>query len=172
TIKPKKESESAAGRSKDPADFLKQQVSLFKEFSSDRVKQLVAGSRTESFEANQAIAHSGNAATGLWVVLSGTVTASVLGNGGKRQQLGTLKAGDTFGEGALMTGNPLLADFVAESRSEILSIPVSLFQSSIVAEPGAIQHISRTVAERMKMLLKEPAKVSAALHSGDDPYGL
>jgi acetate kinase len=172
TTKPKKESESVAGRSKDPADFLKQQVGLFKEFSSDRVKQLVAGSRTESFEANQAIAHSGNAATGLWVVLSGTVTASVLGNGGKRQQLGTLKAGDTFGEGALMTGNPLLADFVAESRSEILSIPVSLFQSSIVAEPGAIQHISRTVAERMKMLLKEPAKVSAALHSGDDPYGL
>ena len=63
-----------------------------------------------------------------------------------------MKAGDTFGEMALMTGNPLLADFIAESRCEVLLIPVSLFQSIIVAEPGAVQHISRTIADRTRML--------------------
>ena len=49
---------------------------------------------------------------------------------------------------------------------------MSLFQSVIVAEPGAVQQISRTIAERMKMLLTDPAKAAAAVRKGDDPYGL
>ena len=71
-----------------------------------------------------------------------------------------------------MTGDAVLADFIAESRCEVLLIPVSLFQSVIVAEPGAVQQISRTIAERMKTVLADPAKAAAALAQGEDPYGL
>ena len=152
-------------------DFLKQQVGLFKEFSADRLKQLVDGSRVGSFEAKEAIAHAGEPATHFFVLLSGGVSASVISDGGARQILGRLQAGETFGDAALLSGNPLLADFIAESRCEVLLIPVSLFQSVIVAEPGAVQHISRTIATRMKMLVADPAKTAAALHKGDDPYG-
>ena len=91
---------------------------------------------------------------------------------GTRQPLGQFKAGDTFAEAALMTGNPLLADFIAESHCEVLLIPVSLFQSIIVAEPGAVRHISRTIADRTRMLAADPAKTKAALQQGNDPYGL
>jgi acetate kinase len=153
-------------------EFLQQKVSLFKDFSAERLGQLVAGSRVISFEANEAIAHHGAEATHFGVVISGAVAASVPGDGGTRQRLGQLKAGDTFGEMALMTGDGVLADFIAESRSEVLLIPVSLFQSIIVAEPGAVQHISRTIAERMKKVLTDPAKAAATLGPGDDHYGL
>src|SRR5436190_5814236 len=153
-------------------DFLKQQSGMFKDFSDERLQQVVDGSRVGSFEANEAISHQGAEATHFGVVLSGTVAASVPGNGSGRQLLGQLKAGDTFGEASLMTGNPLLADFIPESRCEVLLIPVSLFQSVIVAEPGAVRHISRTVAERMKTVLADPAKTAAALQKSDDPYGL
>ena len=61
------------------------------------------------------------------------------------------------------------ADFIAESRCEVLLIPVSLFQSVIVAEPGAVQHISRTIAERMRRSWRDPAKAAAALRQSDDP---
>ena len=154
-----------------PSVFLKQQVAMFQDFSDERLQQLVDGSRVASFEANEAIAHSGTEATHFCVVLSGTVSASAVAEGGKRQVLGQLKAADTFGEAALMTGNPLIADFIADSRSEVLLIPVSLFQSIIVTEPRAVQRISRTIAERVKMLAADPAK-AAALRQGDDPYGL
>jgi acetate kinase len=153
-------------------DFLSQQVSIFKNFPPERLQQLVAGSRAASFEANEAIAHQGAEAAQFGVILSGTVAASVTSDGGVRQLLGQLKAGDTFGDAALMTGNPLLADFIAESRCEVLLIPISLFQSVIVTEPGAVQHISRTIAERMKALMADPTKAAAALRQGDDPYGL
>src|ERR1700751_1353083 len=112
--------------------------------------------------------HRGEEATHFGVVLNGEVAA----DGGKGNGLGELKTGDTFGELALMSGNPLLADFVAKSPCEVLLIPVSLFQSLIVAEPGAVQRISRTIADRMKMLMIDPAKAAAALRESDDPYGL
>jgi acetate kinase len=155
----------------DAAGFIEERVGLFKDFPAERIKELVDGSLVRSFEANEAIAHQGAEATHFGVVLSGTIAASAVTNG-TRQSLGQLKAGDTFAEAALMTGNPLLADFIAESRCEVLLIPVSLFQSIIVAEPGAVRHISRTIADRTRMLLADPAKTNAALRQGNDPYGL
>ena len=70
------------------SEFLKQKVGIFKDFSAERLKQLVDGSRPISFEAKEAIAHQGSAATHFCVVLSGTVAASVAGDGGGRQFLG------------------------------------------------------------------------------------
>jgi acetate kinase len=151
--------------------FLKQCVRVFKNFTDERIKELINGSIMRSFEANEAIAHQGAEATHFGVVLSGTVTASAVTDG-TRQPLGQLKAGDSFGELALMTGNPSLADFIADSHCEVLLIPVSLFQSIIVAEPGAVREISRIMAERTRMLASDPAKLKAALQQGNDPYGL
>jgi acetate kinase len=155
----------------DAPGFIKERVELFKDFSAERIKDLVDGSVVRSFESNEAIAHQGAEATHFGAVLSGTIAASAVSNG-TRQPLGQLQAGDTFGEAALMTGNPLLADFIAESHCEVLLIPVSLFQSIIVAEPGAVRHITRTIADRTKMLVADPAKMNAALQQGNDPYGL
>jgi acetate kinase len=153
-------------------EVLKQQVGLFQDFSAESLERLVEGSRVVSFEANEAIAHQGAEALHFGVLLSGTVSASVLGDGGVRQRLGQLIAGDTFNEMALMTGDTLLADVMAESRCEVLLIPVSLFQSVIVAEPGAVRQLSRTIAERMRALMADPGKAAAALRKGGDPYGL
>jgi acetate kinase len=155
----------------DVAGFIKERVGLFKNLAPERIRELVDGSLVRSFEANEAIAHQGGEATHFGVVLSGTVAASAATDGA-RQTLGQLQAGDTFAEAALMTGNPLLADFIAESHCEVLLIPVSLFQSIIVAEPGAVRQISRTIAARTKMLVADPAKTKAALGQGNDPYGL
>jgi acetate kinase len=151
--------------------FLKERVSPFRVFPAERLQSLVEGSQARSFEANETIMHQGDEATHFGVVLSGVVHVSVLGDGAARHTLGRLEAGDTFNELALMTGDVVVADFIAESRCEALLIPVSLFQSVIVAEPSAVQHISRTVAARMKAVMGDPLK-AAALRRGDDPYGL
>jgi acetate kinase len=155
----------------DTSSFIKERVGLFKDFSDERIKELIDGSTVRSFEANEAIAHQGAEATHFGVVLSGTVAVSAV-TGGKPQSLGQFKAGDTFGEGALMSGDPLIADIIAESHCEVLLIPVWVFQSVIVAQPGAVRKISRTIADRTKMLAADPAKMKAALQQDNDPYGL
>ena len=155
----------------DAADFLKDRVGVFKHFTPERIKELVDGSVVRSFEPNEAIAHQGAEATHFGVVLSGTVAASAVTDG-RRQPFGELTAGDTFAEAALLTGNPLLADLVAASDCKVLLIPLSLFQSMIVAEPGAVREISRIIADRTRMLASDPAKTRAALQQSNDPYGL
>lgn len=153
-------------------DFLKSKVPLFKEFSDRPLQELVKGSRVSSFEANEVLARYGEKATHLTVVLSGTVSVSVLGDGARRQALGEVGAGGTFGELALLTGDGLLADFIAKESCQVLQIPLLLFQSMIMTEPRTAQQVSRTVLERFKEVATDPAKVAAALRGSDDPYGL
>jgi acetate kinase len=153
-------------------EFLKEKVNLFKDFSGDSLEELVQGSRVSSFETNEAVAHFGEEVTHFNVVLRGTVCASAVGEGGKREVLGQLGAGGTFGELGLMTGDTLPADFIADSPAEVLRIPVSLFQSKIVSEPAAVREISKTIAERLKEIMADPRRAAAALRHGDDPYGL
>src|SRR6516164_90504 len=150
------------------ASFLRDKVDPFRDISAERLQPLVEGSRVGSFEASETIMHQGDEATHFGVALSGTIHVSALGDSATRQSLGRLKAGDTFNELALMAGDTVVADFIAESRCEVLLIPVSLFQSIIVAEPGAVQHISRTIAGRMKTIMADPQKAAVALRWGDD----
>lgn len=151
--------------------YLKSGIPLFAGFSDALLGNLVNNSRVVSFEPNEAIVHYGAEATHFGVILSGTVTASVVADGGTRLEIGRLEAGNTFGELALMTGEKSLAELIAATRCEVLLIPVSVFQSVIITEPQAIQHISRTISERFRTLAADPAKTAAALRQGDDPYG-
>jgi acetate kinase len=155
----------------DTIAFLKNHVGVFKGFTVERLRQLLDGSRIRVFDTHEAIAYQGSEVSHFGVVLSGTVAASAVTED-TRQLLGQLKPGDIFGEGALMTHNPSLADFIADSHCEILLIPVSLFQSMIVAEPAAVREISQIIAERTKLLASDPAKLRAAFQQGNDPYGL
>jgi len=153
-------------------EFLKSKVNLFKGFTDSQLQELVDGSQLMSFEVNEAVAHCGDAATHFHVITSGTLAASILGEGGVRRVLGQLQEGATFGELALMTGDTLLADFIAETPSQVLRIPVSLFQSKIMTQPEAARHVSRTIAERFKEVAADPSKAAAALRQSEDPYGL
>jgi len=100
-----------------------------------------------------------------WPSPSLATVANVRSSGGS-------KAGDTFGEMALMSGDKTMADFIAEARCCVLRIPVAVFQSAIMTDPRAVQHISRTIADRFKQVMADPAKAAAAFRQSDDPYGL
>lgn len=125
-------------------------MSVFEEFSNGSLEQLRSGSCEISFEAGEHIARQGDEAAHFGVILSGSVAAAVTVEGGERQVLRRLKAGDTFNEMALMTGDSVLADFIAESGYKVLLVPVSVFQSIIVSEPSGLQRISRNITERMR----------------------
>ncbi len=153
-------------------EFLRNHVGLFKHFSDDRLTELIRGSRVITYEANEAVLHVGEDATFLGVICSGEVTVSVLGDGAHRQVLGTLREGDLFGEIALMTGDKTLADIIAKSPTRVLRVPVHVFQSVILTNMRAVQHLSKTIAERLKYLSADPAKAAAAFRSSADPYGL
>ncbi len=153
------------------AAFLKDRVLTFREFPPAKLQSLVEGSQRRTFEPGATILRQGDEATHFGVILGGSAQASAWSEEGSRQSLGRMIEGETFNNLALMTGNSVAADLVAESRCEVLLIPVSLFQAVIVTEPAAVQHITRTIAERMQRIFADPLK-AAAVRRESDPYGL
>jgi acetate kinase len=144
----------------------------FRNLSGERLRELVAGSRVASYESNEAVVHFGEVASFLGVLLEGELAASVVAEGGERQLLGHLGAGETFGEMALMTGDPAMADLIATTPCRVLRIPLALFQSLLMTDREALQQISRTIAQRYAQLMADPAKATAAFRKSEDPYGL
>ena len=153
-------------------DFLKTNVGLFQFISNDRLAELAQGSRIISYERHEAVLAFGEDASFLGVVLEGSLTASVVTDGGRRQTLGTWKPGDTFGEIALMSGDKIVADLIADTRCQVLRIPIALFQAIILSEPRAVLHLSKNIADRFKQVSSDPAKATAAFRQSEDPYGL
>jgi acetate kinase len=153
-------------------DFLKSNVSLFKQLSENQVTTILLGSRVVSYEVNETVVRFGEEASFLGVLLEGVLSVSVVADGGLRKEIGRFKAGDTFGEMALMSGDKTMADIIAVTHCQVLRIPVGLFQSVLMTEPAALQHISRTIAERFKQLSADPDKAAAAFRQSTDPYGL
>ncbi len=153
------------------AAFLKQNVGLFKSFSDDRLTELVGGSTVTSYEPNEAIVEFGEDAMHLGVVLDGEASASIITETGDRQVVGHVRTSDTFGEMPLMTGEKTVVDLIADTRCNVLLVPMSLFSSVVMTEPRAVQHISKTISERFKTVMQDPAKV-AAFRSSGQPYAM
>lgn len=152
-------------------DFLKRRVSLCQYLTGDQLIAMVDGSPVLSYEPHQAVVEFGEDATFLGVLLSGELAASVA-DGGRHQEIGRFQAGDTFGEMALMSGEKAMSDVIAVTRCQVLRVPVTLFQSMIMTQPQAVQHVSKTITGRFRELTADPAKAAAAFHHGPDPYGL
>ncbi len=143
------------------ADFLHSHVPLFAGFDEQRLADIASGSSVETYTPGETIAHAGDAVHFLQVVLDGEIAASVVDAEGNRRHLGSLGAGGTFGEMALMSGEAALADLSATKVCKIMRIPLTLFQSHVMAEPRAVQQISKTIAERLRQLMADPANAAA-----------
>ena len=81
--------------------------------------------------------------------------------------LGELAAGETFGEMALMSGEPMLVDLFARTRSRVMLVPLTLFQSHIMAEPRAVRLISQTIGRRFQHMMADPARAAAIMRKED-----
>src|SRR4029453_14501829 len=66
-----------------------------------------------------------------------------------------------------MSGYPGVADFRAAERSRVMLVPLTLFQSHIMAEPRALQHISRTISARLQQAMGNPQKAAAVTRKED-----
>jgi acetate kinase len=153
-------------------NFLKTRVGLFQHLSDNQLADILKGSKVASYEPNEVVVHFGEEASFLGVLLEGELSVSALSDDGSSKEIAHLSAGGTFGEMALLSGDKIVYDYLAVKRCQVLRIPVDLFQSIIMTEPDALQHVSKTVIERIKELSADPEKAAAAFRQSKDPYGL
>jgi len=151
--------------------FLGTKVPLLASFDSARLDAVLQQSRISLHEQGEIVIAAGEEIHSLGIIIEGQVIATAPAEEGGNLVLGKLEPGDTFGEMALMTGDPAPVDLLAERGLRIAWVPLTLFQSHIMADPKALQQISRTIGLRLQQVMGDPVR-AAAITRQDDIAGL
>ena len=114
------------------------------------------------FARGDTITKQGNKANWLYVLAYGEAEVLYEPHGGAAQAIGTLYAGQFFGEMALLTGDARAATVVAKTDVECYRLDRASFQDLLAAKPQIAEEIQRVVGGRRGDLESARQAFSAA----------
>ena len=117
---------------------------LFAEATDDDLGAVLGVAEEVSFEAGQVIFEQGDNREGMFVVLEGEAQVDV---GGRFHRL---RAGDFFGEMALLVPDKRLADVRAVERVRALRISSEAFESFLLDHPRIAVGMLRVLSSRLR----------------------
>jgi small-conductance mechanosensitive channel/CRP-like cAMP-binding protein len=124
-------------------------VSLFAGLSDGEKADLAEGLQYAPFARGDVITKQGNVAHWLYIVAFGE--AEVLfepPNGGMPRVVGTIRAGEFFGEMALLTGDARSATVIAKTDVECYRLERASFQALLAARPELAEEVKRVMGSR------------------------
>lgn len=113
-------------------NFLKL-CTVFSPLSPDEIRDLLGSMQVIEFASGAAIIREGEAGDAFYILRSGSADVVKESDGGK--VLNNLKAGDSFGELALLTGQPRAATVIAKEPSSVFRLGKSEFDHVIASSP-------------------------------------
>jgi CRP-like cAMP-binding protein len=120
-------------------------VPLFEGLTAAGLERLAAAGAEVQCAPGQVLVMPGDAGSGMYVVLEGTVTVEM--RGGLHVELG---AGNFFGEAALLTPSAVRGARVrAATAARCLSVPRDDFLAVVESEPSLALQMLRELARRM-----------------------
>jgi len=128
----------------DWAGVLKE-VPLFRNVSRRHLKHVASLARKRRYVHGTSIVRAGETGSAFYVLLDGTVRV-VPATGRPRK----LKAGDFFGEMALLDDAPRSASVVADGEVLTMTISRSAFSKLLKKEPTLTYELLRTLATRLR----------------------
>ena len=99
-----------------------------------------------TYEAGNVIFHKGDAGTTLQIIAAGSVRIYIPSEEGEEAPLAMLKAGDYFGELAVLDGGARTASAMALARTAILTLERDEFLKFITTRPEAAAAVFRALA--------------------------
>jgi NTE family protein len=128
-----------------------------------RLQRLLAASHLESYTPGQVIVREGTFGDAFYVVIQGAVVVQVSHGAGDATHLATLGPGDYFGEMALLSGRPRVADVLASEQTEVLAVPASVFAAQLLGDPRFKARLAAESQERETDLVRQ--RVARTLQS-------
>ena len=129
---------------------LLRQVSIFKELPQETIADLSRRVWQKPAEAGSVIVSQEEAGDALFVIASGKVKVVLYGETGREIILSILKAGDFFGEMALLDRQPRSANVVAIEDSQLLGLDREAFQTHLTAHPTTALAILAQMSRRLR----------------------
>src|SRR6201996_5943496 len=160
---------------------------LFRGLSATTVQQVSALAVRRFYEEGALVFSQGDPGDALYGVVTGRVRISASTREGKEMFLNIMEPGDTFGEIALLDGNPRTATASATETCELMIIPRAQFLKLLEREPTLAIHLLQLLCQRIRWtsgwaedsaLLAVPPRLArrllslARLHGHNVPKGV
>lgn len=121
---------------------------LFRPFARPQQRELLRRFTSHDVTPGTVIIHEGEPGRGLFIVLTGELEVSRHGSDGGRQVLGTLRAGEVFGEIALLRGGATSATVVALSQGTVLFLARDHVERMVAAFPELRRTLEELAVDR------------------------
>jgi small-conductance mechanosensitive channel/CRP-like cAMP-binding protein len=141
-----------------------EQVDLFRPLTEEDRRVLAAGLHYAPFAAGEVLTRQGAEAHWLYLIVEGEVSARVAAEGGLEREVARLKAGDFFGEMALMTGEKRSATVTAVTGVECYRLDKSAFEAIIRQRPAVAEPMAEILARRRLELFAVKGNLDQEAH--------
>lgn len=121
-----------------------QSTPFFSGLSPEDLQGIVDVGRSVSYPTGDAIVEEGDAGDGMYIIVSGEARVDVGG------RFHVLKAGDFFGEMALIAPGKRMATVRAEADVRALMIPADEFQTFLMDHPSVALAMLRAIVLRLR----------------------
>jgi CRP/FNR family cyclic AMP-dependent transcriptional regulator len=160
---------------------------LFRGLSAATIQQIAALAIRRPYESDALVFSQGDPGDSLYGVVTGKVRISASTREGKEMFLNIMEPGDTFGEIALLDGNPRTATATTTATCELMIIPRAQFLALLQREPTVAIHLLQLLCQRIRWtsaqaedsaLLAVPSRLArrllslAKLHGHHSPKGV
>jgi CRP/FNR family transcriptional regulator, cyclic AMP receptor protein len=127
-----------------PPDLV-QRVPLFSDLNKQEVQGLASSMKERTFNEGDTIATEGQSGIGFFVIEEGEATVTIGG-----QERGTLKAGDHFGEIALIDDGARTATVTAKTPLKAYGITAWEFRPMVEQNAGLAWKLLKELAKRLR----------------------
>jgi CRP-like cAMP-binding protein len=135
-------------------------IDVFRPLSEDELRLAAAAFRHVHYSRGERVLDEGDAGDSFFVIDEGEVDISKR-LGGTNRNLARLRAGQFFGEMALLTGESRTATVTAASDVDLFTIDKAGFESIMVTNPAVAEDISMILAARRDALSQAAGEASA-----------
>lgn len=125
-------------------------IPWLRELSETEWSALVASASRHAFAAGATVFRPTVDPRSVYLLESGRVRVYRLSAEGEEATLGYVAEGEVFGELPLFGEYPRESFAVAQLRSVVWKLPVTLFRSLVRVRPGVVVEVTRQIGERMK----------------------
>ncbi len=127
-----------------------QDISFFKHFNVAQIQQLIDRGNTQQIEADSVLFQQGDAADSLYVILEGAVRVIGEDPTGGTIELSQLKAGDVFGELALVDGGTRSATIKTCKASTLFVLSRQVFIEALTQSPGLLSEVLADISGKIR----------------------
>ncbi len=128
------------------------QFSILQPLSDADLRRLLQVGRRRAVAANHLLVSENEASTAVYFLLSGEARVFITGADGREATVNILKAGNWFGELAILGDGLRSASVVTTAPSRVLSVPGPLLRGILVGYPQATERLLETLGRRIRGL--------------------